>query len=223
MTPCDISIVIPAINEETAITDAIGSAFAAGATEVILVDGGSNDSTMDLARQAGVTKIVRSLPGRGIQLNAGALMVDREYVLFLHADNRLSPNCLEQICEVESPMWGAFRQHIDSERFIFRLIEWGNAWRVRLRGIPFGDQAVFIRKETFDQNGRFSEIPLMEDVDFAKRLRKLAYPVLLDGPVTIDARRWQEHGPIRQTIRNWRIQLAYRFGVSPQRLAKWYR
>ena len=223
MIPGDISVVIPAINEEAVVVEAIGSAFDAGATEVILVDGGSTDSTMDIARQAGATKIVRSLPGRGIQLNSGALMVDRDFVLFLHADNRLAQDCLQQICELDSPTWGAFRQRIDSSRFIFRLIERGNALRVRLRGIPFGDQAVFIRKEAFDRNGRYSEIPLMEDVDFAKRMRKWERPVLLEGPVTINARRWQKHGPIRQTIRNWRIQLAYRFGVSPQRLVEWYR
>jgi rSAM/selenodomain-associated transferase 2 len=225
MTPSEISVVIPALNEESSIAVAVRSAVQAGAGEIIVVDGGSQDDTIGAARQAGATKIVRSLPGRGVQLNSGVVLVDfhQRVVLFLHADNALDPNCLEQICDREESIWGAFRQRIESPATIYRWIEWGNAMRVRLRRMPFGDQAVFVRKEVLDRQGGFEEIPLMEDVALSRRLRRIAKPVLLPGPVQVNARRWQGRGPIRQTLRNWWIQLAYAAGVSPQRLKEWYR
>jgi rSAM/selenodomain-associated transferase 2 len=225
MTPSEISVVIPALNEESSIAVAVQSAVRAGAGEIIVVDGGSQDDTIEVARQAGATKIVRSLPGRGVQLNSGVVVVDihQQVILFLHADNALDPNCLEQICDREESIWGAFRQHIDSPAAIFRWIEWGNAIRVRLRRMPFGDQAVFVRKQELDRQGGFDEIPLMEDVALSRRLRRVARPALLPGPVQVSARRWQVRGPIRQTLRNWWIQLAYAAGVSPQRLREWYR
>lgn len=225
MTPANISVVIPAINEEAEIGGAIESARQSGAGEIIVVDGGSTDRTIAVAKQFGAAKIVRSLPGRGIQLNAGAWMVspDQQVIVFLHADNRLDQDCLRQICECPEAIWGAFRQRIDSSARIYRWIEWGNAWRVRWRRIPFGDQAVFVRKRDFEQQGGFEEIPLMEDVAFARKMRRLAKPLLLEGPVTVNARRWQDRGPIRQTVRNWSIQIAYACGVKPERLRLWYR
>ena len=225
MTPAEISVVIPAINEESSIAVAVQSAVRAGAGEIIVVDGGSQDDTIGAARRAGATKIVRSLPGRGVQLNSGLVLVDahQRVVLFLHADNALDPNCLEQICDRDELIWGAFRQQIDSPAKIFRWIERGNAMRVQLRRMPFGDQAVFVRKTELDRQGGFEEIPLMEDVALSRRLRRIAKPALLPGPVHVNARRWQHRGPIRQTLRNWWIQLAYAAGVSPQRLKQWYR
>ena len=223
MTPSDVSVVIPAINEEQAIQKSIRSAYAAGATDVIVSDGGSQDRTREVAMDLGVSKVVRSLPGRGIQLNSGALLAERETILFLHADNLLGEECLEQICRNPDALWGAFRQHIDSTRHIYRTIEYGNALRVRWRRMVFGDQALFVRASQFKQMGGFAEVPLMEDVDLSKRLRKLAKPRLLDGPVTIDARRWEKNGVVRQTLRNWSIQFSYRCGVSPEQLKRRYR
>ncbi len=225
MTPANISVVIPAINEEQVIRGAVQSAKCAGAGEVIVVDGGSHDRTIEVATRAGASKIVRSLPGRGIQLNSGALLVDehQDVILFLHADNLLDEHCLQQICDHREAVWGAFRQQIDSQRTIYRWIEWGNAMRVRIRRVPFGDQAIFVRKSDFEQSGGFEEIPLMEDVAFSKKMRKVARPVLLEGPIHVSARRWDRCGPIRQTVRNWSIQVAYALGTSPERLKHWYR
>ena len=225
MTPSQISVVIPALNEEASIARAVHSAVCCGAGEIIVVDGGSQDHTIEAAKVAGATKIVRSLPGRGIQLNSGALLVDpqQKLVLFLHADSVLDRTCLTQICEHAEAVWGAFRQRIDSRRRIYRWIEWGNNLRVRLRRMPFGDQAVFVRREVFRAVGGFDEVPLMEDVALSSRLRKIERPLLLEGPVHVDARRWEHRGPVRQTLRNWSIQFAYAVGVSPQRLNRWYR
>ncbi len=224
MTPAKVSVVIPAINEEAGIDAAVRSAQVAGAGEIIVVDGGSEDRTIEIAREAGASKIVRSLPGRGVQLNSGAVLVDshQEIILFLHADNLLGAHCLQQICDHPGVRWGAFQQRIESTAWIFRWIQWGNAMRVRWRGVPFGDQAIFVRKHLFDQEGGFEEIPLMEDVALSKKLRRIAKPVLLDGPVLVSARRWKKRGPIRQTLRNWLIQIAYALGISPQRLKSWY-
>ncbi len=223
LTPSDISVVIPTLNEQESIGACIASAFAAGATEVIVADGGSQDATEMRAAEAGATKVIRSLPGRGTQMNSGATFASNQYVLFLHADNLLGEQCLEQICDADQPVWGAFGQHIDSNRWVFRWLEWGNDLRLRWRGVPFGDQAVFVRRQVYKQQQGFEEIELMEDVRFAHRMRKVAWPTRLAGPITVNARRWEKTGVIRQTLRNWRIQIAHAMGVSPQRLSRWYR
>ena len=223
MTPEDVSIVIPTLNEQDSIGACIQSAFAAGANEVIVSDGGSQDETTTRATEAGATKIIRSLPGRGTQLNSGATFASKEFVLFLHADNLLGADCLQQICAVQDGTWGAFHQRIDSPRFVFRLLELGNGLRVKLRSVPFGDQAIFVRRSVYKQQGGFDEIPLMEDVRFSKLMRRVAPAKLLSGPVTISSRRWEKTGVVRQTLRNWKIQVAYACGVSPERLKQWYR
>jgi rSAM/selenodomain-associated transferase 2 len=223
MKPNDVSVVIPTLNERDAVGACIESAFNAGASEVIVSDGGSQDDTPNRAAEAGATKVIRSLPGRGTQLNSGATFASKEFVLFLHADNLLGPECLQQICDAEDVTWGAFRQQISSSRPVFRLLEFGNALRVRLRNVPFGDQAVFVRRSVYKQQGGFDEIPLMEDVQFAKVMRRIAPAKLLPGPVAISARRWEKTGVVRQTLRNWKIQVAYSCGVSPDRLRQWYR
>jgi hypothetical protein len=130
---------------------------------------------------------------------------------------------LHQICEQDDVIWGAFRQRIPNKRRVYRWLETGNAWRVRMRSMPFGDQAVFVDRRLFHRQGGFDEIPLMEDVALSRKLRRIARPILLPGPVTIDPRRWERNGVVTQTLRNWSIQTAYHCGVSPERLAKWYR
>jgi rSAM/selenodomain-associated transferase 2 len=223
MTPADISVVIPALNEAECIAAAVDSALGAGAVDVIVCDGGSTDDTSQRAKRAGAAKIVRSLPGRGIQLNSGAVFAEQPFVLFLHADNRLDADCLNQICQHPEAVWGAFRQHIDSPRAVYRVLEWGNAARVVVRRMPFGDQAIFVRRDVFKKQGGFAEIPLMEDVELSRRLRRITRPLLLPGKVTISPRRWQKRGVIRQTMQNWSIQLSYALGTPAERLRQRYR
>ena len=223
MTPDQVSVVIPTLREEDHIADCIASAKGAGAREVIVVDGGSDDETCRNATEAGASKLIRSFPGRGIQLNAGARFTTSEFILFLHADSRLSSECIKQICEHPDATWGAFRQQIDSDRRIFRWLESGNAARVRFWNLPFGDQGMFVRRSVFLAHGGFDEVPLMEDIGLSRRLRRLTRPLLLPGPITTSARRWESTGVVRQTIRNWKIQAAHAVGVSPDRLVQWYR
>ena len=223
MTPADISVVIPSLNEVGKIESCIASARDAGAQEIIVADGGSQDGTVDAAATAGADKVVHSNPGRGIQLNRGADAATGKMILFLHSDNQLGGKCLQQICDAPDAIWGAFRQRIDAPQIYYRWLEAGNALRVKLRGMPFGDQAIFVRRTDFQQGNQFVEIPLMEDYEFSRRMRKVSTPLLLHGPVTISARRWEQQGVVRQTFRNWIIQAAYGLGASPEKLAEFYR
>lgn len=223
MNPRDVSIIIPTLQEESQIAAAIESAVAAGAGEIVVSDGGSTDATVQIARSSGASKIVRSLPGRGTQQNSGAAVATRDWLLFLHADNRLDSDCLNQLCQVSDATWGGFRQRIDSPRMVYRAIQAGNATRARWLGRVFGDQGLFVRTDVFRREGGFDEIPLMEDVELSSRLRRIAKPRLLDGPITISPRRWEQSGVVRQTLRNWSIQIAYATGTPPRKLATRYR
>lgn len=146
-------------------------------------------------------------------------------LLFLHADNWLAPDAVEQIRRAltdEDAAGGAFRQRIEAEGAAYRLLERGNAWRARRRGLPYGDQGIFVRRDLFFQLGGFPEVDLMEDLLFMKRFRRVARPLLLEGPLYVDPRRWARCGVVRQTGRNWLLLLAARLGVSPNRLARFY-
>ena len=220
--PVRVSVIIPTLNEQEHVAGAITSAQDAGAAETIVSDGGSTDDTQAAATAAGATKFVNSMPGRGTQLASGLSAASGEIVLFLHADSRLGKECLEQIYKLDDFVWGAFKQRIDSPKMIYRTIEFGNASRVRWRGMAFGDQAMFANRAMLVKHGGVSEIPLMEDVDLSRRLRKLASPILLDGPVQISSRRWDQTGVVRQTIRNWTLQMRYAVGASPDSLVDRY-
>ena len=223
-TPLRVSFIIPALNESENITRAVTTALAAGAAEVIVADGGSDDDTVKLAVDAGA-KVVTATRGRAMQQNAGAKAATGDVLLFQHADNWCGQDTVQQIqaaLDDEAIHGGAFRQRIEASGWMFRLLEFGNSLRVKIRRMPFGDQAIFMRREVFEQLGGFPEVPLMEDVLLMRAFRKIAKPVLLDGPHHVSPRRWQRYGVIRQTLRNWRIQLAHRLGASPDDLARSY-
>ena len=220
-----VSVIIPAINEAGALDRAVRSAWQAGADEVIVSDGGSSDETTSIAERE-KCRIVYSARGRAVQQNEGARCAIGDVFLFLHADNRLGPEAVDQVrnyCQEPMVKSGAFRQQIEADGFAYRLLEHGNAWRVRWRGLPFGDQAIFIRREFFESLGGFPSVTLMEDVLLMKKARRQSWPRLLEGPVYVDARRWQRHGVVRQTLRNWALLAAYQLGVSPDSLARFYR
>jgi hypothetical protein len=147
-------------------------------------------------------------------------------LLFLHADNHLHADAIRQVRTAlgnNRIQGGAFRQVIDAAGPVYRLLEWGNAWRVRRWGLPYGDQAIFLRREFFEQLGRFPDVQIMEDYILMKRFRRSAWPVLLAGPVYVCARRWKRRGVVRQTLHNWYLVSLYRLGVAPDRLATKYR
>lgn len=226
MTAATVSVIIPAIHEAEAIQRSVRSAVDGGAVETIVVDGGSSDETPQLAADAGAL-VIESPAGRGRQQNAGAELASGDVLLFLHADNFLSPTAIRQISEhfASHPdrRWGALRQRILDDAVSYRLLEWGNAARVRWRRLPFGDQAIFVCRNSFAAVGGFPHEPLMEDLILSSRLRRRCRPVLLDGPVSVDPRRWRARGPWRQTWQNLRLQWRYARGASPAELAAAYR
>lgn len=225
MTPADISVVIPTLNEAATIAGAIESVVAAG--QVIVVDGGSGDATCSIAESYTGVTLVTGAPGRGHQLAVGADRCERPVWLFLHADCRLGPSALDQICQAldRAPGrgWGALRQRIDAAGFRFRLLETGNAARVRFRGLPFGDQAMFVTADWYRRAGGFEPLPLMEDLRLSRRLRRRGWPLLVDGPVIVSDRRWRRVGVVRQTVLNTLLQCGHALGISPARLARFYR
>lgn len=223
MTPGDLSVIIPALQEALNIERCVRSVAAAG--EVIVVDGGSSDATPELAESAGA-RVITSRAGRAAQLNAGAQIATGQVLLFLHADNYLAPNAIAEICAALTAdpqrVWGGFAQRIDAAGIAYRMLEHGNAWRVRVRGIPFGDQAIFVRRDRFEQQGGFPDVAIMEDLIFSQSVRRISRPLLLPGPVVVDPRRWQKKGVVRQTARNWMLQIAHALGMSPERLRAFY-
>lgn len=220
-----VSIIIPALNEADRIGTAVERAWSAGADEVIVVDGGSDDATCQHASGARCTLLSSQL-GRATQQNAGAQHASGEVFVFLHADNWLAEGALEQVRKLLSEtdtQHGAFRQSIDAPGMRYRWLEWGNGWRVRWRGLPYGDQGIFVRREVFFAVGGFPQVPLMEDLVLMRKLRRRSWPGLLNGPIHVDPRRWQRHGVLRQTLRNWWLVTAYDCGVPLNRLATHYR
>lgn len=220
----NVSIVIPALNEAANIAATVRRAWQTGPAEVIVVDGGSADRTAEQARSAGAA-VIESAAGRARQQNAGAREARGDVLLFLHADCWLAPESLGQIVEVLADSrveCGAFRQRIEAEGRLFRYLERGNAWRARRRGLPYGDQGIFVRRATFEALGGFPEVRLMEDVMLMRQLRRRSRPALLPGPIYVSPRRWQKQGVIRQTARNWLLLSAFRLGVHPDRLAAFY-
>lgn len=219
-----VSIIIPTLNEAANIVAAVERAWATGPLEVLIADGGSVDRTPDLARGAGA-QLLESPPGRARQQNAGARQAAGDVLLFLHADTWLAPEGLGQIAEALADphvLCGAFRQRIEAEGRLFRWLERGNAWRARRRGLPYGDQGIFVRRLVFEELGGFPEVRLMEDVMLMKRLHRRTRPVLLPGPLNVSARRWRRHGVLRQTAQNWLLLSAARLGVHPDKLARFY-
>lgn len=217
------SVVIPALNEAEHVRRAITSAWQAGASEVIVADGGSGDRTVALAEGAGA-RVIAAPHGRARQQNAGAAAAGGDLLLFLHADNHLHPDVGRQLSTAvrRGARFGALRQEIEAVGWGYRWLETGNAQRVRWLGLPYGDQAIFVRRDVFTDVGGFPEVPLLEDLLLMRRLKRRNWPALLPGPVYVSPRRWQARGIVPQTLRNWGILARYCCGASLEDLAATY-
>jgi rSAM/selenodomain-associated transferase 2 len=223
-----ISVIIPVLNEAERINSCIEYLYGDGsgvAFEVIVVDGDPEGNTINQIKDDAVIKIIAPR-GRALQMNAGADIAVGEILLFLHADTRLPENGLGLIKSVMDNgefVGGAFSLGIDSERFAFRIIEFGASLRYRFVRIPFGDQAIFIRRDYFNSIGRYSEIPIMEDAELMHRIKKLNGRIdILKERVQTSPRKWEEDGIIYATLRNYLMQFLFLIGVSPARLLKLY-
>jgi rSAM/selenodomain-associated transferase 2 len=216
-----VSVVIPALDEEGSLPAAIRSVREA--TEVIVVDGGSRDRTREVAAAEGV-RVLAAPRGRGRQLDAGARAAAGQWLVFLHADTRLEAGWAEALAALpDDVVGGAFRLAVDSPRRAFRVVEAAVRVRVRLFKLPYGDQGLFVRREVYARLGGVPPLPLMEDVAFVARLRRtgrLAFP-----PVRAftSPRRWERHGIVGATVRNWRLLALYALGRPPEGLERLYR
>jgi len=220
-----ISIIIPVFNEAAAVGPCIDRLPRSPEIELLLADGGSTDATAEEIRARGLEPLLTK-PGRGTQLRAGAAAASSGIFLFLHCDTCLPPDCIASIrstLDRNGVAAGAFRLRIDAPGTVFRLIETGANLRSSLFGLPYGDQALFLRRETYFAAGGFPDQPIMEDVVMARRLRRLGRIVLAPAAVTTSARRWQRLGPLRVTLINQLMLLGHAAGIPPQRLAAWYR
>jgi rSAM/selenodomain-associated transferase 2 len=226
-----ISIIIPVLNELKTIAATLASTYPSQHIEVIVVDGGSSDGTLDLVRSLGI-KVLSSPAGRARQMNAGAAAATGEILLFLHADTLLPPEFdlmiravmqLPHAAGSKVAVAGAFELQIDAPAIGLRSIERGVNWRSRFLQLPYGDQAIFLRSTTFDRIGGFLELPIMEDFDLVSRLKRLGSITIISVPVITSARRWLKKGILKTTLINQVIIIAYLLGVSPHQLMHWYR
>lgn len=218
-----LSIIIPTLNEEDGLAALLSSVLKEPQTEVIVVDGGSRDATCQIAEQAGA-KLIRCGKGRGRQMNAGAAMARGEVLLFLHADSRLPYDFARTIwnCMESGHDAGAFRLRIDDPRWAYRLVEFGANLRSCWLQLPYGDQAMFVRSEAFYAMNGFQHWPLLEDFDFAQRIRRRGRIKIAPSSATVSARRWRRIGILKATLLNQIIIIGYRLGISPARLASLY-
>ena len=218
-----ISVIIPARNEERTIPPVLRRVLTEPVWEVIVVDGGSTDGTRQVATELGATVLV-SEPGRGRQLHTGAAAASGDVLLFLHADTVLPQRFQDHVIAALSDpriAAGAFKLHIDADRRSFRFIERLVQLRSRYRQMPYGDQAIFMRAETYHRAGGFPDLPLMEDYELIRRLRRIGRIRIAPVAVRTSARRWQEQGVLRATLTNQLCLVAFKLGVSPKRLASW--
>jgi rSAM/selenodomain-associated transferase 2 len=194
--------------------------------EIIVADGDYEGSTLTKITNANVKKILCP-KGRARQMNCGAAKSSGNILIFLHADTRLPMNSLHQIAaamEDKTFIGGAFDLGIDSERFTFRVIERMASWRSRLTRIPYGDQAIFIRRDYFQSLGGFKDIPIMEDVEIMRRIKRRRGKInIIKDKVKTSPRRWETEGVVFCTLRNWFLLTLYLLGVKPEALAKFYR
>jgi len=218
-----ISVVIPTINEEGNLARTLGIVLARPVWEVIVVDGGSVDGTVDIAREMGV-EVVESARGRGLQLNTGAARASGDVFLFLHADTLL-PECFDEdvisTLQSSSVSLGAFQLCIDAPGRAYRVIEKCVACRSRMFQRPYGDQALFLKSDVFEELGGFPDYPVLEDYELVRWARKLGRVKLAEGCVVTSGRRWEARGVWKTTILNQVIIAAYRMGVSVERIARW--
>ena len=219
-----VSVIIPALNEEARIGAAIDSAFAAGAQEVIVSDGGSDDATLSVAGEHRA-RVLQCERVRARQLNAGAAASAGDILVFLHADTLLPSGAAAAIADALAggAVFGGLRLRFLERSWRLRYVETMVNFRTRLTRAPWGDQAQFTSHAHFDAAGGYPDFPLMEDYELARRMKRLGRTVLLPLAVRTSGRRFLERGVVRTSILNWLIVAAYHAGVSPARLARWYR
>jgi len=229
MTPSpgapSLSIIVPTLNEAGVIAPVLERLRAfRGEAEVIVVDGGSDDPTRTMAKPL-ADQVIVAPRGRASQMNAGAKVASGDVLLFLHADSIVpdqAPRLIREGLERSGRAWGRFDVTIAGADPLLAVVAIMMNARSRITGIATGDQAVFVRREAFQAVGGFPGIPLMEDVELSRRLKRLSPPLCLRERVVTSGRRWERHGTLRTIVLMWRLRFAYAMGVDPRRLARRY-
>ena len=221
-----LSIIIPVLEEGATIADALAALapFRARGAEVIVVDGGSRDGTVEAARLL-ADQVIAAPRGRGSQMNAGAAAAQGDVLLFLHADTRLPPEADRLVVDAlarTKRAWGRFDVTIAGRSPFLRVVAATMNLRSRLTGITTGDQAMFMTREAFVRAGGFPDIALMEDIVMSRRLKVVSPPACLRARVTTSGRRWDRDGVVRTILMMWRLRFAFFLGAEPARLARHY-
>jgi rSAM/selenodomain-associated transferase 2 len=220
-----LSVIVPALDEEATIASTLAHARRPGHVELVVVDGGSRDGTVDTARPL-ADRVLDAPRGRAAQMNAGAAAARGALLLFLHADTRLPDDYPALVADALAPadvVGGRFDIRLDAPGLVYRMIERLIGLRSRLTGVATGDQAIFVRRDAFVRVGGYPAIPLMEDIALCRALKRTGRMVALRDVVVTSARRWQRDGLVRTVALMWMLRLAYYAGVSPARLARAYR
>jgi rSAM/selenodomain-associated transferase 2 len=220
-----ISVVVPTLDEAPSLAQTLIAARERGAGEIIVADGESRDATRDVAARL-ADAVVVAPRGRATQMNAGAAAAHGDVLLFLHADTRLPDGFAGAVAQALADpgvVGGYFAVALDAPGWRYRLIAGLISTRSRLTGVATGDQAIFVRRAVFDALGGFARLPLMEDIDLVRRLKRRGRVAALRERVVTSARRWERRGVWRTVLLMWTLRLAYYAGVSPDTLARWYR
>lgn len=223
------SIIVPVLHESNSINELIEHIYNVilpRKCEIIIVDGSIEKDTIKSIKDENINKISAQC-GRAIQMNTGVAAANGEILIFLHSDTRLPENALDLIEDTivnKGYNSGAFKLKIDSKNLILKLISKTVNMRTYLTRIPYGDQGIFIKKEYFCKIGRYKNIPLMEDVELMKRIKKRNDKIfIIKAAVLASPRRWNKEGVFYTTIRNHILRILYSIGISPHRLARYYR
>jgi rSAM/selenodomain-associated transferase 2 len=223
-----LSVIIPVLNEAAIIKEYLSQFPYHEQVEVLIIDGGSTDKTIDLGKTFSVQIFSSPKPGRANQMNYGASLAQGEFLLFLHLDSVLPADFFDQIEEIltnSKNIAGAFRLTIDLPDWPYRWLEKLILWRSVYWQFPYGDQGLFLRRRDFQDLGGFADLPIMEDYELVQRLQLQwrGQVAIAKGTIITSGRRWQKLGLLRTTLINQAVVLGYHLGVSPQTLANWYR
>jgi rSAM/selenodomain-associated transferase 2 len=234
LPPPTVAVIVPVLNE----AERLGACLAdlierQHFDEIIVVDGGSTDASVetvcklmscDGSEARPVPYLFQAPRGRARQMHAGARVAAADVLLFLHADAALPPEAAARIRDAvrRGRLWGRFDVRLSGRHRLLRIVERMMNWRSAASGIVTGDQAMFVRRDVYRMLGGFAPIPLMEDVEFSRRLKWVDRPARLRGPVVASSRRWERRGVVRTILLMWYLRFSYWLGASPERLARRY-
>ena len=220
-----LSIIVPAYNEESTVAGLMENLLACGADEIVLVDGGSSDRTMEIAGSYSGVRVLRAASGRALQMNAGAEAARGDVLLFLHADARIgraAVSALRAAMQDPNVIGGNFDIEYDGGDWLCHGFDFVNRWR-RHAGIFYGDSGIFCRRSVFEALDGYRPWPVMEDYEFARRLWKTGRLAFLDAKIQVSNRRWRRAG-LASTMWSWIVvQGLYTLGFPPRRLGRYYR